>query len=77
MPCCGKGGSPLVTIARGVVGLAKAAVRIGQAPSWIVGLRGPICRGCPERRGAFCSVCKCLLHAKINLSAEKCPLGKW
>src|SRR4051794_34793847 len=36
-----------------------------------------ICRPCPERRGALCGVCGCVLAIKVRMNFESCPIGKW
>lgn len=35
------------------------------------------CWGCEERRGVFCGMCGCELHAKTEVREEKCPKNKW
>lgn len=47
----------------------------------IVEQRISICTNCEYKRSVMlmplCSMCGCLLPAKIKLSVSKCPVGKW
>lgn len=36
-----------------------------------------ICFECTQRKGYFCGVCGCELHAKAEVEEEECPKGKW
>jgi len=36
-----------------------------------------ICLDCPFRKGYFCGVCFCELHAKASVEEEECPKDKW
>jgi hypothetical protein len=38
-----------------------------------------ICRKCPLYDSMFgrCRECGCFVRAKVELSAEECPIGKW
>lgn len=36
-----------------------------------------ICLDCKFRKGYFCSICGCELHAKASLEEEECPKGFW
>lgn len=39
-----------------------------------------VCKDCELRKGVFCSVCGCELHAKASLIEEKCPdpkMNRW
>lgn len=36
-----------------------------------------ICKKCEYRKGYFCSVCWCELHAKSTIEEEECPKGFW
>lgn len=36
-----------------------------------------ICMQCRERKGYFCGVCWCELHAKAEVKDEACPKGYW
>ncbi len=74
------------TIARGVVGLSKVALRIGIADQSVIQTRRDICRICPEAtihpkigltNISKCKQCGCFISSKTQLISEKCPLGKW
>lgn len=41
------------------------------------GIRYLYCQCCPENKNEVCRVCKCLIHAKISLNSESCPLKYW
>lgn len=36
-----------------------------------------ICFQCTQRKGIFCGVCGCELHAKAEVEQEECPKGLW
>lgn len=36
-----------------------------------------VCWQCPLRKGVFCGVCFCELHAKAEIVEEHCPKYKW
>lgn len=36
-----------------------------------------LCKGCQFKKGYFCSVCWCEIHAKAEVEDEKCPMGYW
>jgi hypothetical protein len=36
-----------------------------------------ICLDCKFRKGYFCGVCGCEIHAKSMLEEEECPKGFW
>lgn len=36
-----------------------------------------ICFQCTQRRGIFCGVCGCELHAKAEVEEDECPMGYW
>lgn len=36
-----------------------------------------ICLECRERKGYFCGVCWCELHAKTEVQDEECPKKYW
>ena len=52
-------------------------------PPEILATREAICRACPEWDAAAlngtgrCRICKCSTWAKLRMSTERCPLGKW
>jgi hypothetical protein len=41
--------------------------------------RYEICKSCDEFRGASktCSLCNCLMPAKVRIPSMTCPAGKW
>lgn len=36
-----------------------------------------ICEGCSYLDGMQCSLCECLVRAKVLLATEQCPKGNW
>lgn len=36
-----------------------------------------ICMQCKNRKGYFCGICFCELHAKASIAQESCPIKKW
>lgn len=36
-----------------------------------------ICFECAHRKGIFCGLCGCELHAKAEVEEEECPKGYW
>jgi hypothetical protein len=79
--CCGGGRS----VAHGIAGLTKAALRLDRAPFEDIRSRAAICVGADGQKGAcemlqwglICSKCNCLVTAKIRVASERCPLDKW
>lgn len=63
--------SRLKTIAKGWY-LFLFAKRTDQARERIA-----VCYDCPYRKGYFCGVCWCELHAKSMIEEEECPKGFW
>lgn len=49
------------------------------APSCVQQARFDKCSNCPlvSEDGFQCTVCSCLVLAKVSLAQEKCPVGKW
>jgi hypothetical protein len=39
--------------------------------------RVSVCKKCPVRKGIFCGICWCEIHAKAEVEEEFCPVGKW
>lgn len=71
-------------IAKGAVGLTKAALGIDPASPDRVVQRLNICRRCRHfiqgkgyRGKERCKLCGCLLRAKVRINSEKCPEEKW
>jgi hypothetical protein len=52
-------------------------------PPDILAAREATCRACPEWDSAAmggtgrCQICKCSTWAKLRMSTERCPIGKW
>jgi hypothetical protein len=36
-----------------------------------------ICAGCEYKEGVQCSVCECIVRAKVLFDDETCPMKKW
>lgn len=75
--CCGK---TVEKVTHGAIGLAKAALGMGLAPSEVIEARRSICATCDQRRDGIvltCSVCDCVIQAKTMLLEENCPVSKW
>lgn len=36
-----------------------------------------VCQGCPDRNGARCDKCGCVLAWKAGLATERCPMRRW
>lgn len=82
MSCCGQ-------IAKGAVGLAKAALKINPSSVPVYKSRLRICWECPESQPMVsagviiigkkerCGECGCLIKAKAAIQSEQCPLKKW
>jgi len=72
-------------LARGVVGLTKAALNINVAPDDVIEQRRATCRACEfaspctsnPLRFCTCTACGCVLKAKTKIASESCPKGKW
>jgi len=47
------------------------------APEHVINGRYRMCDNCDFANGGNCEKCGCLLMAKVMLSTEKCPIGKW
>jgi hypothetical protein len=83
---CGKGSSNGVApkktgfverMARGMVGLGKAAMGIDKAPRRVVEFRLSVCQACPHHDDGKCGACGCWLGAKTKIAGEACPIGSW
>jgi hypothetical protein len=69
-------------VAKGVVGLTKAALGIDKADDAEIERRQGICATCPNAKllaGVVnrCALCGCAIRAKVRIKGEKCPAGKW
>lgn len=75
-------------IARGAIGLAKAAARIDRADESTISTRRDRCRNCPHAtrnvdrinepsKGlttfSRCELCGCVIVAKTAIASERCP----
>jgi hypothetical protein len=47
------------------------------APWQVSAFRFEQCKVCPFFDGAKCDLCGCLAEAKVMISPERCPAGKW
>ena len=86
MSCCGSKS----VVVRGVMGVAKAVLRVGRAPDGVIAQRRDVCRICDHARKhpfkktdsglplvSYCSLCKCSLRLKTVNAGEACPDGRW
>lgn len=74
-------------IGHGVVGIAKAGLKIDVPPQDVMDRRLDICNKCDDMYRQYvpgtdkhfkkCGKCKCYIQAKIRIYSEKCPLNKW
>lgn len=64
-------------MAKGAVGLAKTAVGVDQADDEAVAARWDECSGCSRNEAGVCGECGCHLSAKVRLTRESCPIGRW
>lgn len=72
-------------IVHGAAGLAKAAMGINRADDATIAARTAICKSnacgkatvSAEGNLKSCSLCNCMLRAKLSLKGESCPIGKW
>jgi hypothetical protein len=71
---------------RGVAGVTKAVLRIGEAPASVIAARRDECRECPHAIKhpfkttdtglplvSFCGLCRCALRLKTRTAGESCP----
>ena len=75
------------TVAKGAVGLTKAAFGIHAVSEEIKNKRLAICETCPSRFFEFsekynmtiarCGECRCFIRAKVLIKEEFCDLYKW
>lgn len=83
MGCGGCGGNKVV---RGAVGVGKAVLGIDRAAPEVRAQRLAICRGCDHFKPhnsrfadslSRCAECDCVIHLKVKVAGETCPVGKW
>ena len=72
--CAAKG---LKRLIMGGAKLLKSELGIDAADKETVESRKNICLGCDKYNFGVCSDCGCFCAAKVKLSSEKCPIGKW
>jgi len=64
-------------LARGAVGVAKAALGADRPPEAAITERYQCCISCPHNDRGVCVECGCFIGAKIRVSSSYCPAGKW
>ena len=73
--------SPKISMLHGAAGIAKAALGIDRPPDDVVAMRRAACESCEHNREIVgfrqCGLCLCVIDAKVVVSSEKCPAGKW
>jgi len=47
------------------------------APEWAVRYRWKKCKACPQFDGVQCTLCQCLVEAKVMLATSGCPQRRW
>ena len=72
---CGAKG--LKKLIMGGAKLLKSELGIDAADAETVQNRMNICLGCEKYNFGVCEDCGCFTAAKVKLSSEKCPIGKW
>lgn len=75
------------TVAKGAVGLTKAALGIHAVSEEVKNKRLAICDACPSKffefsekynmKVARCGECRCFIRAKVLIKEEFCDLNKW
>lgn len=43
----------------------------------MVEIRAKICDSCPHKKLVLCTMCGCVVAAKIRIKEAKCPIGNW
>lgn len=64
-------------IARGAIGLTKAALGMERADDATIATRYALCMACDKHAIGVCTACGCLCAAKARVASEACPDGKW
>ena len=72
--CAAKGLKRLIT---GGAKLLKSELGIDAADAETMDKRKNICLGCEKYNFGVCTDCGCFCAAKVKLTSEKCPIGKW
>ena len=67
----------LKEIVKGGAKLLKSELGLDRASEETIASRRSICEGCPQFDFGVCNSCGCYLAAKVRLTSEKCPEGKW
>lgn len=65
-------------VARGAMGLAKAATGVDRPPADVIAARLKTCGECEQGEGrTLCGLCSCVIAAKVRVAGEACPEAKW
>ncbi len=72
--CAAKGLKRLIL---GGAKLLKSELGIDASDEETVEKRKKLCIGCDKYDFGVCSDCGCFCAAKVKLTSEKCPIGKW
>lgn len=72
--CAAKGLKRLIL---GGAKLLKSELGVDAADADTVESRKNTCLGCDRYNFGVCMDCGCFCAAKVKLSSEKCPIGKW
>mgnify|MGYP003331829932 CR=1 FL=1 len=61
----------------GAIGLLKSLLGLDKSPQEIIEQRWKTCESCESYKSWLCQECGCIIHHKIRVLSEECPLGKW
>ena len=64
-------------LARGAVGVARAALGRDRAPEDAITARWDSCLACEKHDRGVCLACGCFVGAKIRLASSACPEARW
>jgi hypothetical protein len=67
----------IADLARGAVGVAKAALGRDRAPEDAITARWDSCLACEKHDRGVCLACGCFVGAKIRLASSACPEARW
>jgi len=73
----GDGERTLADLARGAVGVAKAALGRDRAPEDAITARWDSCLACERHDRGVCTACGCFVGAKIRVASSACPEARW
>jgi hypothetical protein len=71
------GRQTIADLARGAVGVAKAALGRDRAPEDAITARWDSCLACDKHDRGVCLACGCFVGAKIRLASAECPESRW